>query len=124
MAEIGIEQARKSLGDIANRADLAGTITYLTRNGRRVAAVVPLERIVQTVQNDPTVRVQTYDRASGEIVEVELMAQSQSPAALGADLSATDLGCEPGTEYRVVVLSEPEEGDNVERLYDEVVTAR
>lgn len=49
MTEIGIEQARKSLGDIANRADIGGTITYLTRNGRRVAAVVPLERIVQTV---------------------------------------------------------------------------
>jgi antitoxin (DNA-binding transcriptional repressor) of toxin-antitoxin stability system len=49
MTEIGIEQARKSLGDIANRAAIAGTITYLTRNGRRVAAVVPLERIVQTV---------------------------------------------------------------------------
>lgn len=48
MTEIGIEQARKSLGDIANRADLAGTITYLTRNGRRIAAITPLERIVQS----------------------------------------------------------------------------
>lgn len=49
--EIGIEQARKTLGDIANRAALAGQTTYLTRNGRRIAAVVPVEdTMTYTVQ--------------------------------------------------------------------------
>ena len=33
MTEIGIEQARKTLGDLASRAQYAGQITYLTRNG-------------------------------------------------------------------------------------------
>jgi antitoxin (DNA-binding transcriptional repressor) of toxin-antitoxin stability system len=49
MTEIGIEEARKSLGDIANRAALAGQITYLTRNGKRIAAIVPMERQYVTV---------------------------------------------------------------------------
>lgn len=44
MYEIGIEEARKSLGEIANRAELAGDITYLTRHGRAIAAVVPMLR--------------------------------------------------------------------------------
>ena len=46
--DIGIEQARKNLGELANRAQLAGETTYLTRNGKRIAAVVPLERIMPT----------------------------------------------------------------------------
>jgi hypothetical protein len=51
--EIGIEQARKVLGDLATRAQLTGQITYLTRNGRRVAAIVPLESIMTTITMTP-----------------------------------------------------------------------
>jgi antitoxin (DNA-binding transcriptional repressor) of toxin-antitoxin stability system len=40
--EIGLREARVQLGPIANRADLAGEITYLTRNGRKIAAIVPV----------------------------------------------------------------------------------
>lgn len=58
MTEIGIEQARKTLGDIASKAQYAGQITYLTRNGRRVAAIVPLERIMQTTTYDTAQAVQ------------------------------------------------------------------
>lgn len=43
--EIGIEPARARLGDLANRAYYAGQVTYLTRRGRCVAAIVPLDRI-------------------------------------------------------------------------------
>jgi antitoxin (DNA-binding transcriptional repressor) of toxin-antitoxin stability system len=46
--EIGIEQARKTLGDLANRAQIAGETTYLTRNGRRIARIAPLEETVTT----------------------------------------------------------------------------
>lgn len=45
--EIGIEEARKNLGDIANRAYYAGQVTYITRRGQRVAAVVPTNRVSQ-----------------------------------------------------------------------------
>lgn len=37
-----LEQARGSIGKIANSAHLEGRITYLTRNGKSVAAVVPV----------------------------------------------------------------------------------
>jgi antitoxin (DNA-binding transcriptional repressor) of toxin-antitoxin stability system len=40
--EVGIEEARKNLGPIADRAHNEGTITYLTRYGRPIAAVVPV----------------------------------------------------------------------------------
>jgi hypothetical protein len=43
--EIGIHEARKILGPLANRAHLAGRITYLTRNGTRIAAIVPLDKV-------------------------------------------------------------------------------
>ncbi len=40
--EQGIEAARGKLGELVNRAAYLGEVTYLTRNGRRVAAVVPV----------------------------------------------------------------------------------
>ena len=43
--EIGLREARKELGPLADRARYTGEITYLTRNGERIAAIVPLNRI-------------------------------------------------------------------------------
>lgn len=43
--EIGIEQARAILGDLANRAHYSGQVTYITRHGRRIAAIAPLNHI-------------------------------------------------------------------------------
>lgn len=40
--EIGIEEARKTLGAIADRAHNEGTTTYLTRHNQRIAAVIPV----------------------------------------------------------------------------------
>lgn len=45
--EIGVEEARKVLGDLADDAGLDGVLTYLTRHRRRVAAIVPLDRIAE-----------------------------------------------------------------------------
>ena len=39
---MGIEEARKELGDIVTRAELTNRFTVLTRNGRAAAMVVPL----------------------------------------------------------------------------------
>lgn len=54
MTEIGLREARAQLGPLANRAELAREITYLTRNGRRVAAIVPLDRIKETTMQTTT----------------------------------------------------------------------
>lgn len=40
--QTGIEDARKALGPIADRAHNEGVITYLTRYGRPIAAIVPV----------------------------------------------------------------------------------
>jgi prevent-host-death family protein len=41
--EVGIEDARKRLGDYVNAALIGGTTTVITRNGRPVARIAPLE---------------------------------------------------------------------------------
>lgn len=41
-SEMGIEDARKVLGDLARAARDEGTVTYLTSHGSPVAAIVPL----------------------------------------------------------------------------------
>jgi antitoxin (DNA-binding transcriptional repressor) of toxin-antitoxin stability system len=59
--ELGLREAREQLGPIANRANLAGEITYLTRNGKRIAAIVPLDRIKETAVTEPTHYTVTID---------------------------------------------------------------
>lgn len=39
--ELGITDARDRLADIVNEAAYTGSVTYITRRGRRVAAIVP-----------------------------------------------------------------------------------
>ena len=43
MEELGIEEARRKLGDIINRARIAGERTVITRNGTPAVVVVPVE---------------------------------------------------------------------------------
>jgi prevent-host-death family protein len=43
--EIGVEEARKKLGDLVDDAALDGAVTYLTRRGRRYAAIVPADGV-------------------------------------------------------------------------------
>lgn len=62
---MGIEKARAQLGPLANRAEIGGEITYLTRNGRRIAAIVPLDRIKET-----TMDTTTYTAAIGLVSSV------------------------------------------------------
>lgn len=43
--EIGVEKARAKLGPLVDDAALDGQVTYLTKNGRRHAAIVPLAHL-------------------------------------------------------------------------------
>ncbi|MGW4412630.1 type II toxin-antitoxin system prevent-host-death family antitoxin [Nonomuraea sp. NPDC004702] len=45
--EIGLREGRAKFGDLVNRAEYAGQITYITRHGRRVAAIVPIHLVPQ-----------------------------------------------------------------------------
>jgi len=60
--ELGIEAARSQLGPVTDHARYQDVVTFLTRNGNRVAAVVPLERVAgasntATVPGDDSLRV-------------------------------------------------------------------
>ncbi|WP_197093629.1 type II toxin-antitoxin system Phd/YefM family antitoxin [Nonomuraea sp. SBT364] len=45
--EIGLREGRAKFGDLVNRAEYAGQTTYITRHGRRVAAIVPIDQIAK-----------------------------------------------------------------------------
>lgn len=69
--EIGIEQARKTLGDIANRVHLTQETMYLTRNGRRVAAITPLGHIEETSVSATTTSYGSWVNLGGGFLSVE-----------------------------------------------------
>lgn len=48
MEQVSIEEARRTLGEIVDRARLAGQATVITRQGKPAAVVVSLERYEQT----------------------------------------------------------------------------
>jgi prevent-host-death family protein len=41
--DLPISEARDQLADVVSRAHYAGRITYVTRRGQRIAAIVPAE---------------------------------------------------------------------------------
>ena len=43
MSEMAVTEAREHLSDVVNRAAYGGETVFLTRRGRRVAAIVPAE---------------------------------------------------------------------------------
>lgn len=50
--EIGLREGRARIGELVNRAQYAGETTYITRHGRRVAAIVPINRIKETTMSN------------------------------------------------------------------------
>ena len=49
-SEISVVDLRKSLADILNDAAVHGKTFYVTRNGRRIAAIVPVPVAEQSEQ--------------------------------------------------------------------------
>ena len=45
MSELSITEARDELAEVVNQVQYAGARTYLTRHGRRVAAIVPVSLV-------------------------------------------------------------------------------
>jgi len=50
MSELPIEQAQAHLGEVVEDAERAGAVIYLTRHGRRVAAIVSPELAAEIEQ--------------------------------------------------------------------------
>lgn len=69
--ETGVEEARKVLGKLVDDVVLEGAVTYLTRRGRRHAAIVPLDRIKETAMP-----ARVYIRETDEGTEVTKVFQT------------------------------------------------
>ena len=76
LAEAGLREARTRLGELVAGAQHAGHTTYLTRHGRRAAAIVPTDVVessiraekrasVPAVAPDVSVSLQQADRIRG-----------------------------------------------------------
>ena len=52
MSELPIEQAQEHLAEVVEEAGRAGEVVYLTRRGRRVAAIVPPELAAEIEAED------------------------------------------------------------------------
>jgi hypothetical protein len=69
--ELGLREARTNLGHIANTAHLRRDVTYLTRNGERIAAVVP---VTETEASETTFAVPSDEaHRSGTLAVLSLM---------------------------------------------------
>jgi prevent-host-death family protein len=78
-AEFPVSVAREHLADIVNAAMYRDEITYITRHGKRVAAIVPIDDV-------PDSRVRPAKRGSGAAVK-ELLARHEPDPTWGADLT-------------------------------------
>jgi hypothetical protein len=79
--------------------------------GDYVLTIAELVVLRDQLEADPTLRVETVHAASGQVVEIEHMSRSRFLADLGGDLSAEDLGCEPGTVYTVRAMTLADDGE-------------
>lgn len=64
--EIGLREGRAKFGDLVNRAEYRGETTYITRHGRRVAAIVPINLAPQ----ERIMNVQ--DMSASELAKIHL----------------------------------------------------
>lgn len=83
MSEMSVSEARRHLSDLVNRAAYAGETVYLTRRGRRVAAVVPAE-MLEAIEAEDAADVAAARAARAEggpfISSEELRAELGLPA--------------------------------------------
>jgi prevent-host-death family protein len=54
MSEMPIERAQEHLSEVVEEAERAGEVVYLTRHGRRVAAIVPPELAAEIEAEEET----------------------------------------------------------------------
>ena len=100
--ETGVEEARKVLGKLVDDAALEGEVTYLTRRGRRHAAIVPLDRIKEiAVQNTQRLAEQITPTLGDVPQDFDLDAiVEEIGEAYGFDI---DVNAIPSEEYWAIV---------------------
>jgi prevent-host-death family protein len=66
MAEIGVTEARDRLGQLVNRAEYNDERVVLTRNGRAVAAIVPVDVLRELEAAEDAADLKAARRAAAE----------------------------------------------------------
>lgn len=66
MSEMPITDARAQLTELANRAEYNGESVYLTRHGKRVAALVPADWLTEIERIEDQIDNAAADAALGE----------------------------------------------------------
>jgi prevent-host-death family protein len=66
MAEIGVTEARDQLGQLVNRAEYNDERVVLTRNGRAVAAIVPVDVLRELEAAEDAADLKAARRAAEE----------------------------------------------------------
>jgi len=69
MSEMALTEARLHLADVVNRAAYGGEGIYLTRNGRRLAAIVPVEVLDALEMVEDRIDVAAADESYAEAGE-------------------------------------------------------
>ena len=129
--EIGLREGRAQFGELVSRAEYAGTITYITRHGRRVAAIVPLNVIKESAM---TITVTDLANETGATVEDVLALADQlttldsSEAVVASEVDGdVTLTAEAASAIReqlgkVVTYARTREGDDLDGWGDDVIT--
>ena len=90
---IGLREARTQLGPLANRADLAGEITYLTRNGRSLAAIVPISIAMEHVMPRNVISTNAHIDVTDEYSEqIDKLIETDAATLLRRTTQRNELG--------------------------------
>lgn len=85
MVEMALTEARLHLADVVNRAAYGGEGIYLTRNGRRLAAIVPVEVLdaLETIEDriDVEAAEASYAEAGTDVTLDQLREELRMPKA-------------------------------------------
>ncbi|PPK92664.1 prevent-host-death family protein [Kineococcus xinjiangensis] len=92
IAELQVSLAREQLADLINRVAYAGETIYLTRRGRRMAALVPVPSMLPQPTASTSADATTPDGAAldgAQVAVSETIAVAEAPPA-GATASERD----------------------------------
>lgn len=86
LGDLRITDARDRLAEVVNEAAYAGTVTYITRHGRRVAAVVSAEDAERLEHAEDAYLARLAGEALAEVeAGAELVPWEQAKAELESD---------------------------------------
>jgi prevent-host-death family protein len=85
MSEMTLTEARQHLADVVNRAAYTGEGIYLTRHGRRLAAIVPVEALdaIEAIEDhiDLEAAEESYAEAGEDVTLDQLREELRLPRA-------------------------------------------